>query len=340
MTRFHHSDPAGGALTYHGGRLDVAAERFQSAPQPWIDLSTGISPFAWPTERLAAPDLRALPSPAALAALGLAAAEHFGAPAVPIAALPGSEIGLRMLGSIDPPRPWRVVGPGYRSHLDALPGAMAIAPESLDDEAGLGGTILLANPNNPDGISWQPDRLIAVARRLGERGGLLIVDEAFGDALPDTSILPLIERDDPVLVFRSFGKFFGLAGVRLGFVAGEANRVARLADRLGSWPVSALAIACGTAAYRDTRWIAAACVRQASVAADLDAVLARHGLAARGACPLFRLVETEAAPEIFDRLGRSGILVRPFDDAPRWLRFGLPADDEAMRRLDEALGNG
>lgn len=337
MTRFHHDHPSIEALLFHGGRLDDAARCFPQARLPWIDLSTGISPFAWPVEGMPAPDLRALPSADALARLCGAAMRYFGAKALPVAALPGSEIGLRLLARIGLPQPWRVVGPGYRTHADALPDATPITASALADEAAGGGTILLANPNNPDGRLWSPETLLSVAATLAQRGGVLVIDEAFADAVPGASILPLLDAGNRVLVFRSFGKFFGLAGVRLGFACGNAGLVGAIAERLGSWPVSATAIACGTAAYADDGWIAAARMRLVAACERLDELLAGHGLTARGACPLFRLIETDSAASLFARLADAGILTRPFDYAPRWLRLGLPPAEDAFARLDGAL---
>jgi cobalamin biosynthetic protein CobC len=330
------SGVAPSSLAYHGGRLDAAAARFPDAPEPWLDLSTGINPYAW-DGAAPAPDLRALPCPSALARLEAAAARAFGAEALATAALPGSEIGLRALVTLDPPRPWRVVAPAYRTHEAALPGAARIAIGAIAREAERGGTILLANPNNPDGRLLPPADLLALGRALAARGGLLIVDEAFADAVPGASVLPALAPDDRVLAFRSFGKMYGLAGVRLGFACGARDPVAAIAGRLGSWPVSATAIAIGTAAYADARWIADTRERLRIAAADLDRVLRAHGLVAQGRCPLFRLVETPDAPALFERLGRAGILVRPFEERPTWLRFGLPPGD-ALARLDAALG--
>ena len=142
------------------------------------------------------------------------------------------------------------------------------------------------------------------------------------------------------MVLRSCGKFFGLAGVRLGFVMAAPEILARLRDLLGDWPVSAHAMAWGSAAYADRAWIAATRIALVERAAALDAVLAHHGLTAKGACPLFRMVETPGAAAIFRRLAAAGILVRPFADAPGRLRFGVPAATAELERLDKALRHG
>jgi cobalamin biosynthetic protein CobC len=171
-----------------------------------------------------------------------------------------------------------------------------------------------------------------------QNGGWLIVDEAFADSLPDASIANEVRADRRLIILRSFGKFFGLAGLRLGFLIGPPTIVAACRHVLGDWPLSAAAIDFGRAAYRDAEWIAQTIVSLREHAARLDQLLARHGLHARGDCPLFRLIETPDASTLFEKLARQAILTRPFEDQPRWLRFGLPADDAAMARLDAALG--
>lgn len=322
-------------LTFHGGRIEAAARLFPDAPSPWLDLSTGINPHAWVPPVDLAVDQRRLPSEDALGALLAAAGAAFGF-AGALAAVPGSELALRLLATMQLPRPWHVVTPCYRTHRDALPGATAIAAEAIGAVAEGGGTVLLANPNNPHGRLIAPDALLAAARTLGARGGMLIVDEAFADALDGASVLPVLRNDDPVAVLRSFGKFYGLAGVRLGFVGGAPAVVTRVADLLGEWPVSATALAYGTAAYRDAAWAERMRARLAAEAGALDALLAGHGLVARGACPLFRLVED--AGGAFARLAAAGILTRPFEEQPRWLRFGLPG--AGFARLAAALASG
>jgi cobalamin biosynthetic protein CobC len=206
-------------------------------------------------------------------------------------------------------------------------------------EARLGGTILLANPANPDGRLIPAGDLVEIAAALARSGGWLVIDEAFIDAHPGGSILPLLAEEAPVIILRSFGKFFGLAGVRLGFAVAPPAIIARWRGMLGSWPVSAAAIAIGAAAYGDADWIAATRARLRARADAIDAVLRRHGLEPGGASPLFRLVECDAG-QLFDRLARRGILTRPFAYAPRWLRLGVPGCEEALERLDRALGDG
>jgi cobalamin biosynthetic protein CobC len=284
-------------------------------------------------------DWQRLPDETALRTLEAAAAAYFGAQEPQVLALPGTESGLRWLAALGLPAPFRHVWPGYRTHAEALPGSEPVPFNSLLAQAMLGGTIVLANPSNPDGRLLPPVELLVMAKSLAQQGGWLVVDEAFVDPHAGGSIIPLLDGTEPVIVTRSFGKFFGLAGVRLGFAVGPAAIIARWREVIGIWPVSAAAIAIGTAAYADAGWIGN--TRQALFdrAATLDGVLHGHGLAPIGASPQFRLVDTNAR-ELFERLARTGILTRPFDYDRRWLRLGVPASASELARLDRALGHG
>lgn len=339
MAGIAHHDNAITAWSIHGGRLDAARRDFPDAPQPWIDLSTGINPHAYDPARGGELDWCALPDRTALSALEAAAADFFGVPADHVCAVPGSEIALRMLDALALPAPVRHLAPAYPTHV-AHGAAIDIA--ALDDEADIGGTILLANPNNPDGRLLSAPVIATLAARMARRGGTLVIDEAFADCDAGWGVLPHLgaSQREHVIVLRSFGKFFGLAGLRLGFACAPPARLEALRTRLGDWPVSAAAIAIGTAAYRDAAWIAATRSRLREEAARLDMLLGRHGLASGGACPLFRLVRAPEAHAIFERLAMRGILTRPFSYATDWLRFGLPGDEAAWDRLDRALANG
>lgn len=331
-----------GRWTVHGGRLGAARAVYGDAAGPWLDLSTGINPHGWtPRAGLgvdAMPiDWRALPDEDGLVDLERAAAGFFGVDPGFVCALPGTEIGLRLLGALLP-GPANHVAPAYRTHGEIFAGSMAISFDAIDTLSA--GNLVIANPNNPDGRIVAPQVLAAHLSRLTAASHWLVVDEAFADAVPEVSLAGLVADDRSLVIFRSFGKFFGLAGLRLGFVLGPRALIARFRAALGSWPVSAAALAIGVAAYRDPDWAGEMRARLFADAAALDAVLVRHGLSPIGACPLFRLVETDMAAELFGRLARRAILTRPFDHDPRWLRFGLPGGDAALDRLDRALGHG
>jgi cobalamin biosynthetic protein CobC len=323
--------------TYHGGRLSEAKAHFGDAGELWLDLSTGINPHAWPGAAAMSIDWQALPDVRALADLELAAACYFGVEGANICALPGTEIGLRMLGDMLAGATVHVV-PSYRTHAEMFGQSRPVNADEVTECTGT--TVLLANPNNPDGRITPRDRLLAKLDQLGGSPHWLVIDEAFADTSPDISLASHVGDARRLIILRSFGKFFGLAGLRLGFVLGPRAVIAQFRERLGSWPVSAAALAIGNAAYLDGEWIAGMRLRLRNEAAALDKMLTSHGIKPTGDCPLFRLIETEDAGALFERLARRSILTRPFAGQPRWLRLGLPADGHALARLDEALADG
>jgi cobalamin biosynthesis protein CobC len=318
--------------TWHGGGLRAAKACFDTGDLSWIDLSTGINPHGFPVATQDYDWIR-LPEEDDLQALEAEAAAHFGAEPACVCAVPGTEIGLRLMDGLVAGPAYHLV-PGYRTHGEMLRESQPVTIAYLT--RAVGATLILANPNNPDGRMFDRGSMKDLMAGRGSRGWLL-VDEAFADTDPGFSIADQVAQDRRLLVFRSFGKFFGLAGVRLGFVLGPPAFLAQLRHKLGAWPLSAAAIAIGTAAYRDRPWIEAMRMRLVSDAKSLDAILRHAGLDPIGACPLFRLVETADAHALFERLARKAILTRPFADNPHWLRVGLPANDAALARLETAL---
>ena len=200
--------------------------------------------------------------------------------------------------------------------------------DPVPDDAGV---LIVANPNNPDGRLYEPQRLLDLAQ-----GRLLVVDEAFADVAPDISLAGSTGRRD-VVVLRSFGKFFGLAGMRLGFALLAEPMASRLRRMLGSWAVSGPAAAVGAVALADAPWVRSVRVRLTAAAGRLDGLLMRSGLEIIGGTSLFRLVRHPRAGQLFEVLAGSAILVRGFAEHPQWLRFGLPGDDAGFERLGEAL---
>jgi cobalamin biosynthetic protein CobC len=323
--------------TYHGGRLADAKRCFDLPDEAWVDLSTGINPGAWPDAANMAVDWQSLPDIRALEELEKAAAAYFAVDRAYVCTVPGTEIGLRLIGSIMP-GPAAHVAPSYRTHAEMFAPTRPIEASELpvlSDE-----TVILANPNNPDGSVTPRALLLAQLARSQATSRWLVIDEAFADADPSISMADYVADANPLVIFRSFGKFFGLAGVRLGFVIGPQRIIASYRERLGSWPVSAAALSIGLAAYRDLDWITATRQKLHSAADALDIVLRKHGHEPIGDCPLFRLIEVDDAPALFERLARRAILTRPFDYNPRWLRIGLPADAQALARLDAVLTDG
>ncbi|MCJ2187151.1 threonine-phosphate decarboxylase [Novosphingobium beihaiensis] len=318
------------AFLTHGGRLDEACTRFGGDPGDWLDLSTGINPCPWPGAETIRADWRALPDVRALRQLEEAAAAHFGADPALCCAVPGSEAGLRALGRILD-LPARHVPLTYGTY------AQAFAP-ARQGHAGPS-ALIVTNPNNPDGRLYPREDLVFTLGRQQQAVGWLIADEAFADCHPEASVADLVANGRNLAVTRSFGKFFGLAGVRLGFVLAPEALLREIRQLQGDWPVCAAALAFGAEAYGDAHWIAQTQAALPERAARLDAVLARHGLRPTGTCPLFRLATAPDAADLFASLARAQILTRPFADYPRLLRFGLPANDAELARLDAALAS-
>lgn len=324
-------------LTYHGGALDVAERLAPDAPKPWIDLSTGINPHAYPLPELPPAVWARLPDRAALAGLEQAAADRYGAPPGSVVAGPGSQALLHILARLAPRGEARALAPTYGGYAEAFAAAGVELTETGSLDALAGSAIaIVANPNNPDGRIVERRDLLAFQDRLAERGGLLILDEAFADFDPAASLAPFLPKSRTV-VLRSFGKTFGLAGLRLGFAVASPDVAAPLRAALGPWPVSGPAIAIGARALADSAWLAAAADRLELDAARLDALLAAGGWRVVGGTRLFRLAARPGASHAFKRLMAAGILTRPFANYPDWLRFGPPAEEAHWRRLAAAL---
>ncbi len=321
------------ALAGHGGRLAAAEAAFPEAPRPWLDLSTGLNPRPYPAPPAGRAERARLPDPERLAALEAVAAAAFGCAPERVLATPGAEAAIRLLATTLTLGSVAVAGPTYGGHAAAWRAAgtsVSLAPRA-EAHAAPAEALVLVNPNNPDGAATPAETVAALA---AERTGWLIVDEAFVEAEPELSVAGRgLER---AIVLRSFGKFYGLAGLRLGFVAADPALIARLRARQGEWPVSADAIAAGRKAYPDAAWAARTRRRLAREAGRLDGLLQAAGFEIMGGTTLFRLAQAGDARERFERLARRGVLVRPFADAPERLRFGLPPA-AGWARLETAL---
>lgn len=249
----------------------------------------------------------------------------------------GSQALIQALPRVSPPVEVAVVGPTYGEHARAwaAAGHRVREVESLDRAEGAG-AVVVVNPNNPDGRVVSADALLRAAEALAARGGTLVVDEAFCDERPELSVAPLVRPG--LVVLRSFGKFFGLAGLRLGFAAATAPLARQLEAHLGPWAVSGPALAVGAAALDDDAWTQGTIGRLRSAAGRLDEILAAAGLEVAGGTTLFRLARHDRAADVYDALGRGGILVRAFAHRPDILRIGLPATAGEEGRLRDVLG--
>jgi cobalamin biosynthesis protein CobC len=331
--------PIGLACLPHGGNLTAARRRFPDAPEPLIDLSTGINPHSYPLPQLSPEAFTRLPEPAALERLAAIAARAYGAAAADqVTAAPGTQILLAPVFTLVPVGRAAVLGPTYAEHarVATLTGHRTSEVTAFEDLAGADLAVIV-NPNNPDGRIVSRDALLALAEEKRQRGGLLVVDEAFADVGPAGLSLAGEVGRGPIVVLRSFGKFHGLAGLRLGFALAPSELAARLRATLGPWPVAGPAIAAGQAALADPAWAESMRGTLAREAARLDVLLTGAKMAIAGGTSLFRLARTPAAGALADHLGRAGIMVRSLAEHPSWLRFGLPANEAAWQRLGEAL---
>jgi len=323
----------------HGGALGAARRLFPGAAEPFLDLSTGINPNRYPLPPLSPELFARLPDPDALGSLAGIAAKAYGAPsAAHVVPAPGTQILLPLAAGLVRPGRAAVLAPTYSEHARAA----ALAGHAVIEVGVIAGladadVAFVTNPNNPDGRLFAMDDLVAMAKRLQPRGGVLVVDEAFMDVGPPGYSLGGEVSRGNIVVLRSFGKFFGLAGLRLGFALAAPPLAARLAALLGPWAVSAPALAIGAQALADRAWIDATRRGLAMAAARLDAILTGCGLDIVGGTSLFRLTRTPAASELFHHLGRAGIWPRVFPEHAPWLRFGLPAAEPDWQRLQIAM---
>lgn len=325
---------------FHGGNLAAATEKFGEPEGGWLDLSTGINPNPYPVPMLSKAIWGRLPDHDLMRALKKAAAHCYGVSdedcVIPVS---GTQTLLQILPHLfAKPSKVRILEPTYKEHAHcwALAGhdvAGVATLEAAEDQADI---IIVVNPNNPTGQVYDVDELLALAERLDRKGGLLIVDAAFSDCTPQADISAHAGTPG-LLILRSFGKFFGLAGIRLGFVLAKGPLAARLQDGIGPWAVNGPALEIGRQALLDENWIGQTQSHLLEQARRLDDVLSTAGVKIEGGTSLFRFCRSAQAQEIYQALGRQGILVRPFADLPQHLRVGLPGDDVEWSRLEKSL---
>ncbi len=327
------------AAVDHGGSLARARALFPQAPEPFVDLSTGINPHSYPLFDLPATALLRLPEQERLHDLRTVAAAAYGAPSPQeVIAAPGTQILLPLVARLVKPCRVAVLSPTYDEHARAAAIAGHGVQEVRDfDELANADLAVVVNPNNPDGRVIERSRLLTLAEKLREKGGLLVVDEAFMDVGPREQSLAGDVGQGGLVVLRSFGKFFGLAGVRLGFALAGREISSRLETQLGPWAVSGPALEYGLRALGDRNWQEAMRARLYAESERLDALFERHAAPVGGGTPLYRYLDFPRAAGLFSVLGRRGILLRHYEDRPTVLRVGLPGSEEEWSRLEIAL---
>ena len=303
--------------------MDAAAAQFGGAREDWLDLSTGINPVAYPLGVIPPDAWCALPDRAAQSGLVAAARDFWQVPdGAAVLAIPGASAAIAMIPRLVQAGRVHIPAPTYNEHTAAFAAAGWSDATSPQDARAQG----VVHPNNPDGRLFPAAELHAPLR---------IIDESFCDVMPHASLID--QAGVPgTLILKSFGKFWGLAGLRLGFVIGDPALVSRLEQMLGPWPVAGPALRIGTQALRDQSWAGTTRIRLATDAARLDTIAQDAGAKLLGGTTLFRLFDVPDAAQWQTRLARHQIWSRVFPYNPRWLRLGLPAPD-TWNRLEAAL---
>ncbi|MBC7281255.1 threonine-phosphate decarboxylase CobD [Hoeflea sp.] len=322
----------------HGGALADAIARHGGAPSEWLDLSTGISPFSLPLPELPADVWRRLPEPAETRRVCELAQRHYGASVLPVA-VPGTQAAIQLLPWLTPHASQvAIVSPTYGEYERSYR-RMDIAVEPVKTLEASAATqtlaVILANPNNPDGRETMRDDIFGFAR--AHRHRLVIVDEAFADMRQDLTMTGAAGMEPNLVVMRSFGKFFGLAGVRLGFVFAEPRLASILTERMGPWAVSGPALAIAAHAFSRIDLIAELRRKIEAAQAMTRSALNKALVTIVGETALFFYCEVSDGAAVREVLASHKVLVRAFDHSPTRIRIGLAPDELSAVRLRETL---
>lgn len=319
----------------HGGRLRQAAQLYGIPLTDWLDLSTGINPNGWPVPGIPAECWQRLPEDDDDL---LAAASHYykNSSLLPVA---GSQAAIQALPALRQNCRVGVLHPAYAEHAASWEKAghqiYIIDAEKISSYLENLDVLIIINPNNPTGKLWQPAQLLEWHARLSQRGGWLIIDEAFMDGMPEYSLSPYPVRPG-LIVLRSIGKFFGLAGIRCGFVIADQSLLQSLNEQLGPWSISHPGRYVAAKALIDSTWQTQAAKDLARHSHRLRQLLTKFGWPPSGGSTLFQWLKTDAAATLHEHLARKGILTRLFHE-PNSLRFGLPKNESDWQRLENAL---
>lgn len=307
----------------HGGGLAAARAQFGGTAQDWVDLSTGINPAPYPVQGLTAQDWAALPDHDAFERLVDAARAFWTAPdGAAILPAPGASALIARLPMLAAPAQVEITPPTYNEHAAAF----STQGWQVTDHAPAQARVLV-HPNNPDGRLWTKDDATG--------HDLIVIDESFCDVTPEASLIQLA-ADPNTVILKSFGKFWGLAGLRLGFAIARPEIIARLNDMTGPWAVSGPALRVGTQALQDQAWAEATRIQLACDADRLDNLMTNKGAKLTGGTSLFRLYRVNDAKTWQDRLAEHHIWSRIFPYSETFLRLGLPPADR-WEQLERAL---
>ena len=317
----------------HGGNLDWAIKTYGGDRSEWLDLSTGINPRPYPLPQFTPEAWNCLPTQSEKEALCKAAQTAYGT-AAPCIAMAGAQAAIQAIPTLLGSGHAKVLVPTYNEHAASLRAAGWRVSEahSLDELSGADLAVVV-NPNNPNGLHYTPQQLHDLSRSVGH----LMIDESFADPHPELSVLPHLPQAGNMIVLRSFGKFYGLAGLRLGFAFGSQELISAQTERSGPWPVSGPAIATGVKALFDSDWAQNTIARLATDAQRLDELATAAGWQIAGGTTLFRLYDTPDAQSAQTKLARRHVWSRIFPYSDTWIRLGLPDGDHRWDQLAQAL---
>ena len=326
-----------GRTREHGGDLDRVISRFGGQRADWLDLSTGINPHAFPLPQIENSLWAYLPDKCLQQDVEAAAAAAYHTTR-PCLALAGAQQAIQLYPALFARYitgcKARLLHPSYNEHeRQLIRHNWQVERVCSTDQLAGADLAVVVNPNNPDGRHSRPEKLLSLAERVG----VLVIDESFCDPLPHLSVCPhLTAQHDNILVLRSFGKFYGLAGLRLGFAVGAQPHLDDLAEMMGSWAVSGPALAVGWSALTDRIWTRQMTTQLATESVQLDQLAIEAGWQIVGGTSLYRLYELDDAAASQDHLARHQIWVRAFSYNANWLRLGLPPQT-GWARLEQAL---
>jgi cobalamin biosynthesis protein CobC len=356
----------------HGGGINAAAREFNLPRERWLDLSTGINPNGYPIDTLPAEVWQRLPEDddglQAIALSWFAAGTYFDTYldthldihlddveidcCLPVA---GSQAALQLLPFMRKACRVGVPAVGYAEHELAWRAAghqvVRLLPEQVDAALAQLDVLVCINPNNPTGETVAAGTLIDWHRQLSARGGWLVVDEAFAPASISTQIndderseslaayffqLSAAQQNSGLILLRSLGKFFGLAGLRAGLMFADPSLCKAIKDRLGPWALSHPARYVMARALADVSWQATAAEQLRQQRQRLVQLLLEAGFTVQGHTDLFVYCPHPFAQRVATQLAQQAILVRYFDH-PSALRFGLPGNEPHWQQLARAL---
>ncbi|MBF0612505.1 MAG: threonine-phosphate decarboxylase [Magnetococcales bacterium] len=322
-------------MSEHGGRLRWAAAHYGIPLNEWLDLSTGINPNPWPVPEIPLSLWQRLPEEED--ELLESAARYYGTSLLlPVA---GSQQAIQLLPRVAPHGVVGVVSPTYNEHgrawLAGGHGVVTVSPHGVEEALREVTTLVVVNPNNPSGQVWNRLQLLSWREKLARKGGWLVVDEAFMDTDDQESLCRDVGLPG-LVVLRSLGKFFGLAGARVGFLLGEESLLQKVARLQGPWPLSNPSRWLAAMALSDTEWQTTNRQRLLGESQRLGQLWRQLGYPPVGGTSLFQWIIFEEARGLQEQLAKRGILLRAFDQ-PASLRCGLPGDEAQWQRLQEAL---